>query len=281
MSKKNLYTVLLILNDSNLGDQIANLVSSFGYKVNLSPNIENAHLFLNQNPVDFVVTDLSFETLTSQGTLECLRVKNKDAECILLGKREGYIQALEAGALDYVFLPLFDVELQLKLQRAVRECKLKRDLAYSGGVDVKTGLADDQAFLRTYSREIERTLRQDSSMHVVMVSVKVETEISDVIEILEESTRGGVDNIFCLKERMFSLVLPETTADQATEIIQRVLLKSLERGLGPGALAIGCSLCQRENGRSYSEIERDCLTKAEEAVQKSCVDGGHAAVYSR
>lgn len=281
MVTNSLYTILVIVDDNSLGSQVANLISSFGYQVQFVANTEGALLTLNQHHVDFVVTTDSCESLAEEGFLDSLRTKNKDAELLLLGDRENYIEALETGALDYVCLPLVDVELQLKIQRAVRECSLRRELAEGGGVDEATGLANKQAFSRTYSREIERTLRQDSALHLVMVSVDGNTDIAPVIEILEESTRDGVDAIFCIKQRQFALILPETNADQATEILQRALLKSLERGLGLGALAIGCALCQREEGRSFSEIERDCLVKAEEAVQKSRQEGGHAAVYSR
>lgn len=281
MVKKSLYTMLLIIDDNKLGEYGASLISSFGYKVELAVGRREALQLLTQQPVDFVITSLSFEDMASQGILESLRIHNKDAELILLGERREYLNALEAGALDYVFLPLVDLELELKLQRAVRECELKREIALSGGVDKETGFGDETAFQRAYSLEIERTLRQDSSMHVVMVSVQEAIDLSDVVEILEESIRGGVDTIFSFKKREFALILAETTADQATEIIQRALLKSLERGLGLGALAIGCALCKREEGKSYSEIERDCLTKAQDAVAQSCREGGHAAVYSR
>lgn len=281
MVEKSLYMVFVIINDNNLGQQVANVISSFGYRVQLATNTREALSLLDHESVDFVMTDFSFEDLATEGILDSLRTHNQDAELILLGNQEGYLAALEAGALDYVFLPLVDVELHLKLQRAIRECELKREVALRGGVDKETGLSGEPAFLRTYSLEIERTLRQNSSMHVVMISVKEEVDLSHVIDILEDSIRGGVDTLYCLEKRKFSLILAETTADQATEIIQRALLQSLERGLGLGALAIGCALCQREEGKSYSEIERDCLKKAKEAVLKSRNEGGQAAVYSR
>lgn len=281
MLKKSLYTMLLIFDDTHLGKKIANLVSGFGYTVQYASNDRDVSFLLGEGNIDFVLTDFSYDVLTTKGIVASLGTNNENGEFIVFGAPQGYLDGLEGGALDYVFLPLVDVELELKLQRACRECELKRDLALVGGIDKETGLGDEVAFSKAYAREVERTLRQDSSMHVVMVSLLETVDIAQVIEILEESIRGGVDTLFCLKDRTFSLILAETTADQATEIIQRAFLKSLERGLGLGALAIGCALCQREEGKSYSEIERDSLKKAQEAVLQSRKEGGHAAVYSR
>ena len=283
MVQNSSFMILLVLEDSKKGQEIANLVSSFGYRAQVVASCEDAIGVFEKEIVDLILTDLSLMTLALQGVLEALRTKNKDAGVILLGEREGYIEALESGALDYVSLPLEDIELELKLQRAIGECDLRRQLSTLGSIDKLTGLADEKAFLRVYAREVERTLRQDSRMHVVMVSAETVTDqsVTSIVEILQESIREGVDQAFRLSENDFALTLPETNADQAAEIIQRTLLKSLERGLGSAALAIGCALCRREKGRSYAEIEVECLEKVRDAVLESRKDGGHAAVYRR
>ena len=96
-------------------------------------------------------------------------------------------------------------------------------------------------------------------------------------DIMREGTRNSVDLCFRLGGDEFAVLLPQTTATQATEIVQRILLKFVESDFGGTTLSIGIISCYRKKDVSATEDLTHMLKRADQAMYdaknsgKNCV----------
>ena len=88
----------------------------------------------------------------------------------------------------------------------------------------------------------------------------------NLAEIMKECTRESVDMCFRLGGDEFAVLLPQATANQGTEIVQRILLSFLERNFGDTSLSIGLISCRRNKqiseGRRRKSDERERADQA-------------------
>ncbi|MBS1795382.1 MAG: PAS domain S-box protein [Acidobacteria bacterium] len=107
---------MVVLNDSVKAETIRTLFSKKSYRTIVAPGFSDAGRFLSAGKIDLIVTDLSLLKAEKENLLRSLRANsNYTATPILvLGAAEsgeGVIEALEAGADDYVEARAGDLEL--------------------------------------------------------------------------------------------------------------------------------------------------------------------------
>jgi len=98
---------------------------------------------LRQNSYDVVLTDVSMPDVTGFDVLKEVVTRHPDTAVILItgfGQIEGAVQAIKAGAYDYIPKPLVDESVKMSIQRAleqrrlrVENAELKRQLGARGG----------------------------------------------------------------------------------------------------------------------------------------------------
>ena len=103
---------------------------------------------------------------------------------------------------------------------------------------------------------------------------KVLIALGDIMKI---STRNSVDLCFRLGGDEFAVLLPQTTATQATEIVQRILLRFVESDFDGTTLSIGTISCKRDRSLSLSADIAYMQKRADQAMYdakhsgKNCV----------
>lgn len=277
------FVILVVDDDELVRLTLTTLVSSLGYTTLSAESAERALAIIQDHKVDLVLTDVVMPGMDGLELLAVIWENNRDIDVIVttgFADRTNYVDAVAAGAIDFIKKPISQRELDVKLARAFRERSLLRELALVAGTDSMTGLSDYTAFIGTFSKELERAFRQKNLMHLAIIEAKgVSNEVFvELAEILKKSIRDDVDQSFRYSERELALILPETNADQAAEIMQRTLLVALERGLGAPSLAIGLVSCLRNENVSRGEAEMLVIEKVKEAVADSRGEGGNVVV---
>ena len=76
----------------------------------------------------------------------------------------------------------------------------------------------------------------------------------------------------------FAVLLPQTSASQATEIVQRILLKYLEENYGKTTLSIGIVSCSRNEETELDEDLTYMKDRADKAMYEAKNSGKNCVV---
>ncbi len=278
------FVILVVDDDDLVRDTIASLVRAFGYSTLEASSGEEALEIIEKEKVNLVITDV---VMPGMDGLELLRViwkSDNDIDVIVMTgfmESSNYVDAVAAGALDFLTKPITQKELDIKIARAFREHCLMRELALVAGEDEITGLLDYTAFTGHFFKELERANRQNNPMHLAVLEIAEDdpAQMIELAEIVRLCVRKEIDMGFRFSDREIAVMLPETSADQAAEIIQRLLLLTLERGMqGKSSLAIGLVSCEKPEGVEGNEAVAAIVKKVQEAVADSRKDGGGTVV---
>lgn len=275
------FTILVVDDDDLVRTTVANLVSSLGYKSIEAESAERALEIIDENKnIDLVLTDVVMPGMDGLDLLKIIWESSEDIDVIVItgfADRVGYVDVVEAGAVDFIKKPISQRELDVKLDRVLREKTMSRQLARLEGRDNSTGFNKRATFSTKFTKELERAFRQNNPLHLAILEIaqKSEAHIADLAEVVKECIREEVDMAFRFDEREIAIVLPETTADQAAEIMQRLLVLALERGMGDASLAIGLVASSRPKDMPIEEVEKQIVEKAMQAAADSRADGGN------
>ncbi len=96
--------------------------------------------------------------------------------------------------------------------------------------------------------------------------------------ILNECTRQNVDLNYRIGGDEFAVLLPETTADQATEIVQRILLRFVEMNFDKTTLSIGIVSCKRDKNVPIEQEEITIRERADKAMYEAKSKGKNCVI---
>ncbi|MDP3481353.1 MAG: diguanylate cyclase [Desulfoprunum sp.] len=287
--------VILIVDDDELVRMtLSVLISSLGYHCLVAGDGAEAIEVLRATDIDLVFSDIVMPNMDGIELLHYIKENHKDTDVIMAtghSDRDSYADVIKAGALDFIKKPIDQAELEAKLTRAFRERYLFRRLEQLSMLDSLTALWNRRAFDKRFSEEVERAGRQRYQVFLAIVDIDNFKEYNDtyghqagdgvliaLAEIFTECTRNNVDMSFRLGGDEFAVLLPQTTADQATEIVQRILLKYVERNLGRTTLSIGVVSCKRNKDVSIEVDERRMKERADQAMYDAKKSGKNCIV---
>ena len=129
-------TILLVDDDPAALSLLERWLSADGYKVVTAMNGSEALEVFRQNDPDLVISDLIMPGMGGMDLLQKLRSESPDVQVILVtsyGSIPSAVEAVRAGAFDYLSKPIFVEELRIVAERALehkaleKEVKLLRD----------------------------------------------------------------------------------------------------------------------------------------------------------
>ena len=130
-------TILLVDDEPRIRRIVAMALGDRGYDVLTAPSAEEARTIMERERVDAVVTDLQLPGRSGLELLSDLRRTRRDLPVILItafGTVESAVEALKAGAYDYVLKPFGVDELEVLVERALASRPAGADAALSAGV---------------------------------------------------------------------------------------------------------------------------------------------------
>ena len=157
--------------------------------------------------------------------------------------------------------------------------------------DGLTSLLNRRAFDSRFLGEVERAHRQSYGLFLAIIDVDNFKDYNDshghrygdsilvsLGKILQECTRCNVDLSFRLGGDEFAVLLPQTNATQATEIVQRILLRFVETNYNSITLSIGIISCHRNMELSLESDGEKMKERADKAMYEAKNSGKNCVV---
>lgn len=171
---------ILIIEDFKDTVDLIRSVLDEDYETFFARTSEQAFHILKSNKIDLIITDLK---LPDSSGLEILRILKKlepNIDVIIVtgyGSITSAVEAMKLGAFDYLTKPLDIEELQIVIERAFKQRKLKLDLK-----DLKHQLLDKYGF--------ENIIGKSEKMFRVFEKVKQVAETNATVLVTGESGTG-------------------------------------------------------------------------------------------
>ncbi len=124
------YQLLIVDDENSLRKMLQIAFTRLGYPVTTAASAEAALLAMREKPADIVITDLRMRGLSGMDLLLELRREFPGTEVIMItahGTVENAVEAVRAGAFDFVQKPFEIAVLELAVARAAEQIALRRE----------------------------------------------------------------------------------------------------------------------------------------------------------
>jgi DNA-binding NtrC family response regulator len=129
MKNKAVKERILIVDDSPATlEMLERNLSSEGYEVLAAPGVAEAIKILDDTPTDLVITDYKMPEISGMDLIRYVRENLKNTEVMMItgyATVEGAVDAIKAGAEEYLTKPFTDEELFSAVRRALDKLKLR------------------------------------------------------------------------------------------------------------------------------------------------------------
>ena len=126
-------TVLVVDDESVLAGAMQDYLGRYGYAVSVESSGEEALETIDRQPPDIVILDYRLPRMDGLEVLRKIKENRPDIEVIMLtahGSVEGAVEAIKAGAYDYLSKPLDLEELRLVVAKALHSLRRSKELDY-------------------------------------------------------------------------------------------------------------------------------------------------------
>lgn len=137
-------TLLLVDDDRHLLESMALWLAEQGYQVQTASDVPAAAALLDRRAFDVVITDIRLGQRDGFDVLSHCRRKHPDTPVILVtgyGTVDTAVEAIRAGAFDFLTKPLIDQELELSIRRALDQRQMvEENKNLKAQLDLRFGL---------------------------------------------------------------------------------------------------------------------------------------------
>lgn len=247
--------ILLAEDDLALRELIQRMLTRAGHRVQLAADGQEAWEAFQRHPVRFLLTDWMMPRVDGVELIRQLRALPMEEPLYILmltakGQPRDIVEAIDAGADDYLVKPVDEPELMARVavgQRVLHAKDEMRQLRYQLDMfathDEVTGLLNRKAIIDRGSAEINRSRRERVPISVLMLGVNTVAELraqNDIINVhqalrlvgnvISDAVRS-YDHVGRWERGRFLLVLPHTTLAQAMRTAERLVAQVREMGL--------------------------------------------------
>ena len=287
--------ILIVDNNAATRDSTKDVLEESGYHTFISSSAKEAIKLLETTTVDIVITDV---VLPDQDGLEFtdLIKQNHDVDVIVMTDYSGnysYEDVIYRGASDLVFKPVRPEEMLLRLKRVIKERQLNKERAQMLGKLEKLAITDGltklynlRHFYNQLEIEIDRCNRYGHHIALLLLDIDHFKVYNDTYGHLEgdkvlvrlgqiiKSCLRTMDSAYRYGGEEFTIILPETTGDEATNVAGRLKTAvELECFLPePGkiyTITISIGVTEYHNDEKIS----DFILRADKAMYKSKATG--------
>ena len=286
---------LLIVDDDPI---ILNLLTDFfsrlDYKYRRARDGVEAVSLLEQASSTIVITDLLMPRMNGMQLISEIKKRWPDTDIIVItgyGREFSYTDVIKAGASDFIRKPFDLNELEAKLNRIIKERRLRALLKRSSIRDGLTDLYNRRFFDQKLEEESERASRQKYPLYLIMLDLDNFKELNDTLghqigdkvlqnlaDILKKSIRHNVDTPFRYGGDEFVLITPHASIEQARQIAERIRHNYLDnKERGKTTLSLGISCFKRTQPRLSEDIKA-FIHRADDAMYAAKKAGGNRTV---
>ena len=135
--------ILIVEDDAMLQRVIQTQIKCMGYDVSTAADVAGAREILREAPHDMVITDMNLPGVSGLDLLKIVRMEHPDTTVILVtayGTVETAVEAMKAGAYDYLTKPLHLYELKALVNRVLERTRLIHEITtLRSSIDRKFG----------------------------------------------------------------------------------------------------------------------------------------------
>jgi diguanylate cyclase (GGDEF)-like protein len=244
MKKKNSDVHILIVDDDlSVRNTMQEYINNAGYASLTASSAEEALGLVKENNFEVVITDIR---LPGMGGLELTKVIKQDngADVIVVtgySDDYSYEEAINIGASDFVIKPVRLEELLLRLRRVLNERQLSTErtrmmekLQKLATTDGLTKLYNSRSFYTQLELEVDRFNRYKHPLSLLLLDIDNFKDYNDnhghlegdkvlvrFSQIIKSCLRIN-DSAYRYGGEEFTVILPETTGDEAKTVAQRI-----------------------------------------------------------
>ncbi len=122
--------ILIVDDEENIRFAVSNILKTNSYAVAVAQNGEDAFLELKRQPYDFVICDIRMPGMDGMELLRALQHNRMETTVIMMsayGNLDSAIDAIKAGAYDYITKPFRPDDLVLTVKKAEERLRLYRE----------------------------------------------------------------------------------------------------------------------------------------------------------
>jgi len=280
---------ILVAEDDPISQRVLQAkLLEWGYDVTVASDGGEAWAIMRQaESPSLVISDWMMPGM--DGLTLCRKIRQMERPgyiyFIILTAKKGVVEALEAGADDFLTKPFNPEELKCRIRIGERILNLERRILELANTDMLTGLLNRRAFMEKIRQEISRTQREKRPLSLIMADIDHFKRINDAYghqagdlvlqrfaEQLTASTRpydftgryGGEEFIVCL---------PGTGRSGAGSIAERIRRQTEDMEImlpdesGPIRITASFGTASHEEG---PRVDVDLLIKrADEALYRA------------
>jgi DNA-binding NtrC family response regulator len=172
--------ILLVDDEAIVREAMASWLTGEGYHVHPAPSGEEALVLIGRQPVDIALIDLKMPGMNGVQVIERLRALAPDTLCLIVtahGTVESAVEAMRAGAYDYITKPFNPEEVSLAVERVSAHLRLiQENKSLKAALDQRNSLGN-------------MVSRNEKMLHLFEVVRKVAKSRTTVL-ILGESGTG-------------------------------------------------------------------------------------------
>jgi len=172
--------ILLIDDSPDIVASLSEYLNAEGYDVDTSPDGATGISMMEKQFYDIVLTDLKMPEISGMDVLNYLKENFPESICIILtgyGTIKNAVEAIKAGAFDYLTKPVKLEEVSISFRRAIEHRNLKRE-----NMNLKSQLKRKYKF--------ENIVGDNSKMHHVFETIEKVADSDSTILVLGESGTG-------------------------------------------------------------------------------------------
>lgn len=235
--------ILIVDDDSTLCNSLQEFLRMSSFKVDAVNTAEAALAFLKKTSVDVVITDIMMAGMDGLELTNFIKRDHHTDVIVITGFSSdfSYVEAISKGASDFIFKPVHMEELILRINRVLRERDLARErdqmleilkeLAITDGL---TKLYNSRYFYSQLDKEIERQNRYNHPLSLLILDIDNFKHYNDTYGHLEgdkilhwlgkiiRKCLRAMDSAYRYGGEEFTVLLPETTIDEAVNVANRI-----------------------------------------------------------
>ncbi len=288
--------ILIVDDDPTILSLLKEYISALGYNLKTASNGTQALDALKMSKFTIIITDLLMPGMDGMELIRQVKTYWPDTDIIVITgytRDYRYTDVIRAGASDFIQKPFNLDELEAKLNRLTRERQLRSLLKRLSVKDALTGLYNRRFFEFRFTEEAKRAERQSYSLFVIFIDVdkfkryndqqghragdKLLKELSITIK---KFTRDHVDSAFRYGGDEFAILLPQTEADQALQVAERIR-SAFDQIMSDVTISIGIAKFKRHPDKNLAENLDILIHQADEAMYEAKDAGGNKVVMWR
>ncbi len=235
--------ILIVDDEEATRSTLAELLSEDGYRVDSTESGEKAISILRESSYDIIISDLVMPhmdgiTLTRQ--IKSMGINTPIIVITAFATIEHAVESMKAGAFDFITKPFnFDhvritINKALETKRLLKMAQEREFYKKLSHYDELTKLANYRSVCDTLQSELERALRYNRPMTVLMIDIDDFKKCNDTFghlagdavlrqtaALIKKNTRGA-DFVARYGGEEFLVILPETTQQEALIVAERM-----------------------------------------------------------